>query len=92
MDGNNFSLNIFLIIDNHNFLREKVDFLCSGISVFNVTDQDGNKVTDEVILDYIRKVSVSFGYFCELLCSFLLYKTTNYVHCLMLFMDLVSWS
>jgi hypothetical protein len=25
--------------------------------VFNVTDQDGNKVTDEGILDYILKVS-----------------------------------
>ena len=26
-------------------------------SVFKVTDQDGNKVTDEGILDYIYKVS-----------------------------------
>ena len=26
-------------------------------SVFNVTDQDGNKVTDEGVLDYIYKVS-----------------------------------
>ncbi|KAF5751999.1 Protein-PII uridylyltransferase [Tripterygium wilfordii] len=25
------------------------------MDVFNVTDQDGNKITDEVILDYIRK-------------------------------------
>jgi hypothetical protein len=57
-------------------------FFCSVISVFNVTDQDGNKVTDEVILDYIRKVSVSHLVFFELLCSFLMYKTANYVHCL----------
>jgi UTP:GlnB (protein PII) uridylyltransferase len=28
------------------------------MDVFNVTDQDGNKVTDEVVLDYIQKVSV----------------------------------
>lgn len=27
------------------------------MDVFNVTDQDGNKVTDEIVLDYIRKVS-----------------------------------
>lgn len=27
------------------------------LAVFNVTDQDGNKVTDEVVLDYIQKVS-----------------------------------
>lgn len=25
-------------------------------SVFNVTDQDGNKITDEGVLDYIEKV------------------------------------
>ena len=28
--------------------------------VFNVTDPDGNKVTDEAILDYITKVSCEF--------------------------------
>lgn len=62
---------------------------CSVISVFNVTGQDGNKVTDEVILDYIRKVKV-FLILCffELSCS-LMYKITN---CLVPFMDLVSWS
>ena len=27
------------------------------MDVFNVTNQDGNKVTDEIVLDYIRKVS-----------------------------------
>ena len=27
------------------------------MDVFNVTDQDGNKVTDEIVLGYIRKVS-----------------------------------
>ncbi|CAI0390474.1 unnamed protein product [Linum tenue] len=27
------------------------------MDVFNVTDQDGNKITDEPILDYIQKVS-----------------------------------
>lgn len=27
------------------------------VVVFNVTDQDGNKITDEGILDYIQKVS-----------------------------------
>lgn len=32
----------------------------SIVPVFNVTGQDGNKVTDEAILDYIRKVGVSF--------------------------------
>jgi hypothetical protein len=57
-------------------------FFCSVISVFNVTDQDGNKVIDEVILDYIRKVSVSHLVFFELLCSLLMYKTANIVHCL----------
>lgn len=28
------------------------------LPVFNVTDHDGKKVTDEAILEYIRKVSL----------------------------------
>lgn len=27
------------------------------VLVFNVTDNDGNKITDEGVLDYIQKVS-----------------------------------
>lgn len=36
--------------------------------VFNVIDQDGNKITDEEILDYIQKVYIlelSGGYFSD---------------------------
>lgn len=33
-------------------------FFLFNLAVFNVTDQDGNKVTDEVVLDYIQKVSL----------------------------------
>lgn len=32
----------------------------NSVSVFNITDQNGNKVVDEGILDYIRSVSGSF--------------------------------
>lgn len=36
------------------------------MDVFNVTDQDGNKVTDEIVLDYIRKVSKAIIVSCFL--------------------------
>lgn len=31
--------------------------------VFNVTDQDGNKITDVEVLDYIQKVSCFQSFF-----------------------------
>lgn len=38
------------------------------MDVFNVTDQDGNKVTDEIVLEYIRKVSKAMIVSSFLLC------------------------
>lgn len=45
--------NEFLLLLN----KELILFFSFNFAVFNVTDQDGNKVTDEVVLDYIQKVS-----------------------------------
>lgn len=33
-----------------------IDHVVFFLAVFNVTDQDGNKITDEGMLDYIQKV------------------------------------
>lgn len=43
-------------------------------TVFNVTDQDGNKVTDEGVLDYIKRVCMPFLYFC---CIFYVFPPIN---------------
>lgn len=44
--------------------------------MFNVTDQDGNKVTDEVVLDYIQKVSFFFKK--QDLVLFILYESNEH--------------
>lgn len=41
------------------------DELCIVLAVFNVTNQEGNKITEEPILDYIMKVSCSTYSVCN---------------------------
>lgn len=51
-------LEVVQILTDLNLIITKAYISSDGgwfMDVFNVTDQDGNKVTDEVILDYIRK-------------------------------------
>ncbi|KAK3222786.1 hypothetical protein Dsin_009811 [Dipteronia sinensis] len=51
-------LEVVQILTDLNLIITKAYISSDGgwfMDVFNVTDQDGNKITDEVILDYIRK-------------------------------------
>lgn len=53
---------LFLILSLILILFPHQDFhlVLASWTVFNVTDQDGNKVTDEGVLDYIKRVSACF--------------------------------
>ena len=57
--------------------------------MFNVTDQDGNKVTDEAILDYIRKVRLIWCSFN--LSGFFHFYVTLTFGVLLPFIFSVSW-
>lgn len=53
-------LEVVQILTDLNLTIKKAYISSDGgwfMDVFNVTDQDGNKVTDEIVLEYIRKVS-----------------------------------
>lgn len=68
MDGNSIFLFKFCSQSNFFFYREKTyelflirvktsfSFMSCYLSVFNVTDQEGKKITQEEVLDYIHKV------------------------------------
>ena len=61
MDGDTSFPFFVLFQSNSSFEAWKIEYLqFSPPPVFNVTDPDGNKVTDEAILDYITKVSCEF--------------------------------
>ncbi|CAA3017058.1 ACT domain-containing ACR4-like [Olea europaea subsp. europaea] len=55
MDGNN----IYIIPRKNIYIPVVVGYSCQPVyfsrAVFNVTDKDGNKITDEASLDYIQK-------------------------------------
>ena len=66
MDGKNINLVSISTLGHQPKKKKKEHNLICVLfwkSVFNVTDQDGNKVTDEGVLDYIQKV-------CDLLFGF----------------------
>lgn len=58
MDGNKFPLllspPITIFFD---FMKREIILYSFLLTVFNVTDHDGKKITDEGILNYIQKVS-----------------------------------
>ncbi|CAI9765183.1 unnamed protein product [Fraxinus pennsylvanica] len=51
-------LDVVQVLSEHNLMISKA-YICSDggwfMDVFNVTDQGGNKITDEASLDYIQK-------------------------------------
>uniref|UniRef100_A0A6N2MTC1 ACT domain-containing protein ACR n=1 Tax=Salix viminalis TaxID=40686 RepID=A0A6N2MTC1_SALVM len=56
-------LEVVQVLTDLNLIITKAYISSDGgwfMDVFNVTDPDGNKVTDEAILDYITKVSCEF--------------------------------
>ena len=53
-------LEVVQVLTDLNLTIKKAYISADGgwfMDVFNVTNQDGNKVTYEIVLDYIRKVS-----------------------------------
>ncbi|KAG5532686.1 hypothetical protein RHGRI_027095 [Rhododendron griersonianum] len=53
-------LEVVQVLTDLNLIITKAYISSDGgwfMDVFNVTDQNGNKITDEGVLDYIRKVS-----------------------------------
>ena len=53
-------LEVVQVLTDLNLTTKKAYISSDGgwfMDVFNDTNQDGNKVTDEIVLDYIRKVS-----------------------------------
>lgn len=64
MDGSVFLLhNLVHSLSNFYYLERHV-LICS-LSVFNVTDQGGSKITDQEVLDYIKNVSHPTSTFCS---------------------------